>query len=137
MNLTPFFVGALLALPAQPSIKLDVELAFSKSALAEPFSGRVFVIASKTPINDKAAPPGPSWFKPYPFFAQDVTKWTPDTPLKFEPAHAMQPWGKLDKGKYYLQAILDRDGQHVMQVAQRRDEFRIAGDVEHAARLVG
>ncbi|MBI3822805.1 MAG: enterochelin esterase, partial [Planctomycetes bacterium] len=29
--------------------------------------------------------------------------------LKFEPQFALEPWDKLDKGKYYLQAILDRD----------------------------
>ena len=110
MNLAPLLLGVCLALPTQPTAALQVELSFSKSVNADAFTGRVFVIASKTPINEKNPPPAPGWFKPYPFFAQEVTKWSPDTPLKFEPQFAFpDAWGTLPKEKYYLQAILDRD----------------------------
>ncbi len=108
MNLTPLLVSVCLALP-QPTSTLQLELTFSKSVTSDAFNGRVFVIASKTAINEKGTPPGPNWFSPYPFFAQNVTKWAPDVPLKFQPQFALTPWDQLDKGKYYLQAILDRD----------------------------
>src|SRR5207247_10309096 len=98
MNLTPLFVGILL-LPAQPTTKLDVELSFAKGVLAEPFSGRVFVMATKSP--SKGQPPGLAWFGPQPCFAQDVAKWTPDTPLKFAPMAAHpKTWEALAKEKY-------------------------------------
>lgn len=110
MNLTPLLVSVCLAPTPQQSLALQVELSFSKSVTGAAFTGRVFVIASKNPINEKANPPAPGWFNPYPFFAQEVTKWSPDTPLKFQPQYALlQPWDKLAKGKYYLQAVLDRD----------------------------
>ncbi len=39
----------------------------------EPFTGRVFVIATKTPA--KGQPPGLGWFNPHPCFRrQDVAK---------------------------------------------------------------
>jgi len=107
MNVTHLFVGMLL-LPAQPTAKLDVELSFPKSVLAEPFSGRVFVMATKSP--SKGQPPGLNWFTPQPAYAQDVVKWTPDTPLKFAPTAAHpKTWDALANEKFYLQAVLDRD----------------------------
>src|ERR1051325_3958467 len=99
MNLTPFFVSMSVLLTPQTATKLDVELSFSKSVAAEPFSGRVFVIATKN--ESKGQPPGPGWFNPYPFFAQDVTQWSPDTPLKFQPRYGL--WDKFGKDKVYLQ----------------------------------
>jgi Putative esterase len=110
MNLNPLLISMCLAFPAQPTAALQVELSFSKIVSADAFGGRVFVIASRNPIGDKSPPP-PGWFKPYPFFAQEVTKWSPDTPLKFEPKFAfpVASWDKLPKEKLYLQAILDRD----------------------------
>ena len=108
MNLIPLLVSVCLTPP--PTTPLHVELTFSKAVTSEAFTGRVFVIASKTPINEKGNPPGPAWFKPYPFFAQEVTKWAPGAPLKFQPQYGLPtPWDKLAKDKYYLQAVLDRD----------------------------
>ncbi len=107
MNPTPFFVGLLL-LPAPPTTKLEVELTFSKNVTSQPFTGRVFVMATKTA--SKGAPPGLNWFTPQPCYAQDVVKWTPDTPHKFVPTVGHpKAWGDLGKDKVYLQAILDRD----------------------------
>jgi hypothetical protein len=108
MTFQSLFVSLCLTLPPQQTPAPPVELTYSKH-VADSFTGRVFVIASKTPISEMGTPPGPSWFKPYPFFAQEVTKWGADAPLAFKPQYALQPWDKLDKGKYYLQAILDLD----------------------------
>jgi hypothetical protein len=93
---------------AADSAPLQVELTFADQALAQPFTGRVFVLVSKQAIAD--APPRQSWFKPEPFFAQDVVAWPPQTPLPFQPAHAFPHLlAKLPPGKYHVQAILDRD----------------------------
>src|SRR5476649_437598 len=108
MNFNPLLISALLALPAQQTPTLQVELSFSKSVTSEPFTGRIFVIATKTP--SKGAPPNLGWFNPHPNFAQDVVKWLPDTPLQFEPKFAHpKTWGAIAKEKCYFQAILDRD----------------------------
>jgi len=105
MHLEPFFLAVCLT---QPGAQLHVELAFPKSVTAEPFTGRVFVIATKTA--SKGTPAGLNWFNPQPAFAQDVVKWMPDTPLKFEPKFAHpKAWETMATEKYYLQAILDRD----------------------------
>ncbi|MBI1832608.1 MAG: enterochelin esterase [Planctomycetes bacterium] len=109
MNSTPLFLSICLALAPQPTSALQVELSFSKAVTSDAFSGRVFVIASKRPINEKASPPGADWFRPYPFFAQEVTNWRAETPLRFQPRFGLPAWDKLPKDKYYLQAILDRD----------------------------
>jgi hypothetical protein len=101
--LSPFSVQS--PADAQP---LRVELRFSKQALSEPFTGRVFLLVAKTASAD--VPRKPNWFKPEPFFAQDVVRWAPDTPLAFQPTHAFhQPLSKLPAGKYHVQAVLDRD----------------------------
>jgi hypothetical protein len=107
MNPNLFLALCLALQPQTPA--LQVELSFSKAVTADAFSGRVYLIASKNAIGDKATPPGPNWFRPYPFFAQDVAKWAPETPLKFQPQYGLPAWEKLPKDKYYLQAILDRD----------------------------
>src|SRR5260370_4935026 len=73
----------------QPPIEsppLAVQLSFSKKIAAEPLTGRVFLIASRAPIS--SAPPRQSWFKPFPFFAQDVRDWRPHEPLMLQPQHA-------------------------------------------------
>ncbi len=94
--------------PAADPATFDLRVTFSKDALAAPFTGRVFVIASKQPLKD--APAGINWFKPEPFFAQDVKNWQPDTLLPFQPPLGYpEPFAKLKPGKYWLQAVLDRD----------------------------
>jgi hypothetical protein len=109
MNLTPFLLSSFLLLASQPSSKLEVELTFSKSVTSEPFTGRVFVMTTKSVLKDTDVPRSVSWFSPAPFFAQHVTNWLPDTPLKFAPQFALKSWDDLAKDKIYVQAILDRD----------------------------
>src|SRR6266568_6234599 len=105
MNLSLVLAAALLL---QPAPKLDVELSFPKSALAEPFTGRVFVVATKSA--NEGRPGGISWFGPQPFFATEVTMWQPDTPLRFKPVFAYpKTWDELAKEKWHLQAVLDRN----------------------------
>jgi hypothetical protein len=87
---------------------LEFQLTFTKQALDTPFTGRVFVVASKSPL--KNAPPGIGWFNPPPFFAQEVKDWQPDTPLTFAPTAALPaPLAQLPAGKYHVQLVLDRD----------------------------
>ena len=87
---------------------LEFRLTFAKQALATPFTGRVFVVASKAQLRD--APPGVNWFKPEPFFAMDVKDWQPETPLTFQAQHSFpEPLAKLPPGKYHVQAVMDRD----------------------------
>ena len=110
MPIVPLLFTAIIAIQSADSTQVRVEMVFAKSVTSEPFTGRVFLVASKTAIKDSDAPPRLGWFNPYPLFAQDVRDWTPDTPLTFTPSvghpHA---WGKLPADKYYLQAVLDRD----------------------------
>ncbi len=112
MNLLPLLLllGMSAAAGPEPATMETpkVEITFSKSLSEKPFTGRVLVIATKQAI--KGAPPRQSWFTPYPFFAQDVKDWRPETPLVFTPNVAFpQAWGTLPSEKVHLQAVLDRD----------------------------
>ena len=94
---------------------LKFQLQFTQKVSDAPFTGRVFVVASKQPIKD--SPFRQNWFKPEPFFAQDVKKWRPGEPLAFQPQHHFpKNLDTLANGKYYLQAILDLDqgGQNAL-----------------------
>src|SRR5688572_16017189 len=105
MTITPLFL-TFLTLAPQPTTALEVELTFSKAVLNEPFTGRVFVMATKQ-ANEKSPPPGLAWFNPQPCFAQEVEKWQPDSPLKFEPRYSHpKKWEEIAREKVYLQAIV-------------------------------
>lgn len=94
--------------PGVAEQSLQFRITFPKSVLPSPFTGRVFVVASKPAIGN--GPARVNWFKPEPFFAMDVKDWQPDTPLKFVPKDVCPaPLAKLPAGKYYVQAVLDRD----------------------------
>ena len=99
--------------PQEGPVKFQLQ--FTKNVSESPFTGRVFVIASKQSIQN--GPLKQSWFKPEPFFAQDVKNWQPGEPLTFQPQyHFPQSLEKLAAGKYYLQAVmdLDRGGQNAL-----------------------
>ncbi len=104
------------ALPKEPLSKpLEFRLTFAANISKKPFTGRIFVVASKQPI--KEGPQRQNWFKPEPFFAQDVLNWKPGEPLAFQPRHYYpQPFAQLEPGKYHFQAImdLDRGGQNAL-----------------------
>src|SRR5687768_2900898 len=85
-----------------------VGIRFTDSVLSQRFTGRVFLAASRQPIPEGVFRQG--WFTPEPFFAQDVKDWKPGEEMPFEPTHHFpQRWTKLAPGKYYLQAVMDRD----------------------------
>jgi Putative esterase len=103
--LSLFIICATTVVADQP---LEFRVTFAKSALATPFTGRVFLVASKSALG--GGPARINWFNPEPFFAMDVKDWQPETPLSFKPAEQFpQPLAKLPPGKYYVQAVLDRD----------------------------
>src|SRR4051812_9188644 len=112
--ISSLLVACLAVVPAgAPPLAVDVT--FTKGVSAAPFTGRVFPLASKHPIND--APPRLDWFKPYPLFAQDVKEWRPGEPLRFRPTHGFpHPLAQLPPDTYYVQAVLDfdRGGQNAL-----------------------
>ncbi len=98
--------GAEKAAPAKP---VSFRLTFDKAALDEPFTGRVFVLISKT--EPKTLPRGVSWFSPEPGLAQDVVDWKPGRPLTLGASSFAfpTPLKDLKPGKYYAVAVMDRD----------------------------
>src|SRR5262245_7020055 len=104
--LTASLPSNLLAGDAKP---LEFHLTFDKNLSEAPFTGRVFVIASKAKIAD--LPPRPAWFNPEPFFAWDVKDWKPGETLVLRAADFAfpDPLAKLPKGEYSLQAVIDFD----------------------------
>lgn len=109
MNLAPFLASACLVLAPQQTPPVAVELSYSRKIGTEEHTGRVFVIASRSAIKEGDRPPGLNWFKPHPFFAQEVVKWPAEQRIPFQPKFGLPAWDKLPREKYYLQAVLDRD----------------------------
>lgn len=114
---TLFFPGAVHAQAEKiPSPRIDLHV--SGKVLKEPFTGRVIVLFSRAPLTD--SPPKPNWFKPEPFFGQDVKGLQPDKPWPFQAQVGLPGMPEeLSPGKYYLQAVLDRDlgGQNPLMSA--------------------
>jgi hypothetical protein len=115
MRCRPLVVGVLVGLSVPVVRAADVKtvefhLTLDKNVSPTPFSGRVFVIASKQEITD--LPPRPNWFNPQSFFAWDVKGWKPGATLVLKADAAIafpQPLVELPKQEYSLQAILDLD----------------------------
>lgn len=84
-------------------------LAFDAKALDTPFTGRVFVMVLR---NDPfGLAPGFNWFNPEPTFALDVKDWKPGELLRVGPKAMAYPTplADLKPGKYWVQAVMDRD----------------------------
>jgi enterochelin esterase-like enzyme len=101
----------VLVLPslAHAARPLQFEVGFDRAVSKEPFTGRVYVLLSRSAIKDVFG--GVSWMRPQPFFAVDVKGWKPGTPLVVG-ADAMacpKPLAKIPKDTYYLQAVMDLD----------------------------
>src|SRR5207248_1848641 len=66
--LAPALLLALAAppAPAADARPLEFHLTFDRALCARPFTGRVYVLLSRT--ESKQLPGGPNWFKPEPFF---------------------------------------------------------------------
>jgi S-formylglutathione hydrolase FrmB len=89
---------------------LAFHLSFSPHASAEPFTGRVFVMLSKRPMERPKR--APEWFATEPFFAWDVRDWKPGETLVLTAADALgypMPLGQLPKGSWYVLAVMDFD----------------------------
>jgi hypothetical protein len=101
------------AAPAADKQPLAFHLTFDKSVSAEPFTGRVYVMLTRSPSD--ALRPGPNWFAPEPFFAKDVQGWKPGATLVIgEDAVAFPaPLSKLKPGTYTVQAVMDFDRGHI------------------------
>ncbi|MGG2357361.1 hypothetical protein, partial [Salmonella enterica] len=86
---------------------LEFVLTFDPTVSSKPFTGRVYVMLSKSNPG-RALRSSPNWMKPEPFFAKDVKNWAPDKPLTIG-ADAVAfpgPLAKLEKGTYYIQAVM-------------------------------
>jgi hypothetical protein len=98
-------------MPVAPSLAtepkpLEFHLTFDKAISEKPFSGRVFVMLSKSSNEPRL---GPNWFKPEPMFARDVKDWKPGETLVIG-ADALafpEPLSKLAKGTWKVQAVMD------------------------------
>jgi hypothetical protein len=95
--------------PAAPARPLEFHLTFDKSVSAKPFTGRVYVMLSKAAA--QGLRPGPNWFRPEPFFAQDVKGWKPGEVLVLKGDVLGFPvaLAKVPKALYYVQAVMDFD----------------------------
>src|SRR5438309_1809976 len=81
LGVVAVLLSAPTLLPAADTRPLAFHLTFTKTVSNEPFTGRVYVLLSKTP--SKALRSGPSWFAAEPFFAKDVKNWMPGETLVF------------------------------------------------------
>ena len=109
--------AVLVAAPPPKIAAPRVSIVLSKTVQTEPFTGRVFVFFSKEPITGVARQ---NWFKPHPFFAQDVVKLAPETPHAFKAEVGLPAaFAEMEPGKYHVQAIVDRDlgGQSALSAA--------------------
>ncbi|HVS35968.1 MAG TPA: alpha/beta hydrolase-fold protein [Gemmataceae bacterium] len=100
------FIPAFPVLAAEPR-PLEFHVVFDRSISAQPFTGRVYVLLSKT--EHKTPPGGPNWFHPEPFFAVDVKDWKPGDVLVVG-AGALgcpAPLPQLAPAGYYAQAVMD------------------------------
>jgi hypothetical protein len=88
---------------------VEFRITFDKVVSDKPFTGRVYVMLTKS---DKSEPRfGPSWMKPEPMFARDVKDWKPGEELVIDGAALAfpEPLAKLSKAAYSVQAVMDFD----------------------------
>ncbi len=88
------------------------EVTFSRTISPEPYTGRVYVVASassyQTPVESFCS------FAPEVLFGQDVTDWHPGEVLSMDSDTCLGypgPLADLPKGRYYVQAVLDLNGR--------------------------
>jgi len=86
----------------------EFTLTFDKAALDRPFTGRVYVMLLRA--EPRTVPNGLNWFSPEPTFAKDVKNWKPGAELTLDAtAISVTPMAEVKAGKYFAQAVLDRD----------------------------
>ncbi len=110
LRLLPLLAACLLTAAAGAADRpLEFRVTFDKTVSAKPFSGRVYVMLTKS---DKSEPRfGPSWFKPEPIFARDVKDWKPGEELVIDRSALAfpDPLAKLAKATWSVQAVMDFD----------------------------
>jgi S-formylglutathione hydrolase FrmB len=87
---------------------LEFHLTFDPSITRERFTGRVYVMLSKSNPGS-SLPGGPNWFNPDPLFAVDVKSWKPGEALVIGDSAFGNPTplSKLPKREYYVQGLMD------------------------------
>ena len=90
----------------------EFNVTFSRTASTEPYTGRVYVVAStnslQTPVKSFY------WLSPEILFGQDVVDWCPGDVLRMDSSTCVgYPARPVDlpKGRYYVQAVLDLNGR--------------------------
>ncbi len=111
MNVVRRSFLALLALVsfASASPALEFKLRFDKKVSAKPFTGRVYVMLSRS--KSERLPYGPRWIGTEPFFAKDVKNWKSGTLISITENDLGYPirLDNLPKKTYYARAIMDFD----------------------------
>src|SRR5947208_2503105 len=100
---------AASAARADEARPLVFHVTFDRAVSDGPFTGRVFVMLSKSAESEPRF--GPNWFRPEPIFARDVKGWRPGEELVIGPGALAfpEPLAKLPKGTYTVQAVMDFD----------------------------
>jgi hypothetical protein len=88
---------------------LAFHLRFDSRITNKPFTGRVYVLLSKRPIQGVSG--GFNWFHPEPTFARDVHDWQPGQVLILGKEAMGYPVSleNLTAGTYHVQAVMDLD----------------------------
>jgi len=86
-----------------------IEVRLDAAAASKPVTGRLFVLFTTAKSGEPRM--GPSWFKPEPFFGQDVANFAPGSTHSLDRAADgyPEPLDKLAPGKYRVQAVLHQD----------------------------
>ncbi|NLY02966.1 MAG: hypothetical protein GXY83_43495 [Rhodopirellula sp.] len=98
------FLAALHSIAAAEPLRFRVELA--TNVAKQPVTGRLYVFLSRRSPEPRF---GPDWFRPEPFFGEDVDGLMPGTTAEIDAQSDAfpAPLSKLPAGEYRVQAVLD------------------------------
>jgi hypothetical protein len=105
-----FAFSLVFAAALAPAVSAaEFVLTFDKTALDQPFTGRVHVLLLRNEPRPVAG--GLNWFDPEPAFAKDVKDWKPGDELSLDASTAVSttPLASVKPGTYFAQAVMDRD----------------------------
>jgi len=102
-------IAVILATPIFAADSVEFKLNLDEKVLDKPFTGRVFVFLTKNPAPRLVS--GLNWFNPEPTLAEDVKAWKPGTAITLGAKSLGYPipLKDLKPGKWYAQAVIDRD----------------------------
>src|SRR5712692_2100293 len=91
---------------------LEFHLTYEGKEVPQSFTGRVHILLSKGKMG--GPPVGPNWFRPEPMLARDVRDWKPVEKLVIGGDALAFPGSlaKLEKGTYWVLAVMDLDQGH-------------------------